>query len=208
MRNCQVCGHRGKKVIHNDYDSVTCCLFECTSCGHWYVDALDWSQDVLDKYYKTEYRTDDADKSDVRLNMLAEFIAGIADDVLDIGGMDGELQRRIKERGVKSVSVAGVGDVIRPAECVVLSHTLEHIYNIGALFDRIQCQTLVIEGPVHYGYAPPLEYDYHWQHINKFRPNDLERIIAQKGFLMTTWQELDNYREYRVGRLAAAYAGR
>lgn len=208
MRKCQICNHDGKRVILNDYhDFKGLCLFECTACGHRYVDGLQLSQAWFDNYYLTQYTTDDKPYSDARLASLTKCVTGYAPfTVLDIGGMDGELQSRIQERGV-SCYVSGVGNIdTHVHEAVVISHTLEHIYDIGAMFERVhktlkQGGHLFIEIPIHLEYQAPKAYDLHWQHINKFRPQDMERLLTQKGLTVMESKQLPDYREYQVWRI-------
>jgi hypothetical protein len=171
------------------------------------VDGLHLSQAWFDDYYLTKYQTDDKPYSDARLNSLADCMASyVRRRVLDIGGLDGELQSRIKSRKI-ACYVSGVGDVNEyKHDAVILSHTLEHIYNIGAMFERIDKALndvgyLFIEVPIHLGYNEPQAYDYHWQHINKFRPIDLERLCTRKGFEIVESKQIEDYREYQVWRL-------
>ncbi len=199
MRNCQICLHNGKKVIQNKYGQF--CLFECTRCGHRYVDALKLHQGWFDYYYLMEYKTDDKPYSDARLNALADFVALWSGMVLDIGGLDGELQSRLKSRGIQ-VAVAGVGDYYPSSDCVVLSHTLEHVYDVDAFLDMITCRLLVIEIPIHFGYVAPQEYDYHWQHVNKFSPIDIESLLRRKGYSVKVSEHIEDYRGYQVWRIA------
>jgi hypothetical protein len=93
----------------------------------------------FDKYYLTQYVTDDKPYSDARLNSLASLIASYNPKAaLDIGGTDGELQKRLAQCGVFDCDLVGVGDVTKKKyDAVILSHTLEHIYDIGAMFERI-----------------------------------------------------------------------
>lgn len=203
MRSCQICNGTGKRVILNHYGEL--CLFECTSCGHWYVDGL-VDQAWFDEYYLTKYKTDDKPYSDERLASLAALIGSyMPKSVLDIGGMDGELKQRL---GV-ACDVAGVGDVSKKKyDGVILSHTLEHIYDIGAMFERIHGALkkkghLFVEIPIHLydNYLPPKEYDYHWQHINKFRARDIEALFLRHGFTIELSEQLPDYREYNCWRI-------
>ena len=208
MRNCQICDGNGKRVILNDYhDFEGLCLFECTGCGHRYVDGLKLSQAWFDDYYLTKYQTDDEPYSNARLLSLAECVTSYAPfNVLDIGGMDGELQSRIQMRGV-SCYVSGVGDITKGRHgAIVLSHTLEHIYDLDAMFERINGTIakdgyLFIEVPIHLGYQDPKKYDLHFQHINKFRAGDLERLCTRKGFEIVESKQIEDYREYQVWRI-------
>ena len=92
-----------------------------------------------------------------------------------------------------------------------MSHTLEHIYDIQIMFERVLAHLgvrgyyLFIEIPVHLEYVKPTEYDYHWQHINKFRPSDIERLCTRKGYEIMVSQQIEDYREYKVWRIAGRY---
>ncbi len=209
MRNCQICNHTGKRVIFNDYMRDELCLFECTSCGHRYIDGL-IDQAWFDEYYLNHYTTDDKPYSDARLKSLAALVAEYEPfSVLDIGGMDGELQKAMQRHSL-SVDISGVGDAPKKKKysAVVLSHTLEHIYDIGAMFERIHGVLkkkghLFVEIPIQLydNYQEPKAYDFHWQHINKFRPRDIEALFKQKGFEIVTSERIDDYREYNCWRI-------
>lgn len=217
MRNCPVCNNNGKRVMLNDYcgtsvvnaEVASVCLFECTTCGHRYIDGLNLSQAWFDEYYLNRYKTDDKLYSDARLASLAECVGlSHANTVLDIGGMDGELQKRIESDGLK-VTVAGVGDVEKKKyDAVILSHTLEHIYDMPAMFDRIHRALkknglLFVEIPIHLydNYQEPTKYDYRWQHIQKFRPRDIEALFVRNGFKIEVSEQLPDYREYNCWRI-------
>lgn len=219
MRNCPICDHNGKRVIMNDYcgtsmvnaEVKSMCLFECTRCGHRYLDGLHLSQAWFDDYYLHRYQTDDKPYSDARLNSLADCVKSYKPRViLDIGGMDGELQARFS--AYDNCDVAGVGWKSKARyDAVILSHTLEHIYDVPAMFENIKSHLnpdglLFVEVPIHMGYKEPKAYDYHWQHINKFRPNDLYDLFVRNGFEIPVWDRLPDYREYQCWRIVGQYA--
>jgi hypothetical protein len=122
--------------------------------------------------------------------------------------MDGELVKRLKAGGINA-QPSGVGDAVKGKhDAAVLSHTLEHIYDITAMFKRISTCVktgglLFIEIPVHLfdNYQPPKAYDYHWQHINKFRPRDIEAVLNSHGFSVIISTQIDDYWEYNVWRI-------
>jgi hypothetical protein len=94
---------------------------------------------------------------------------------------------------------------------VILSHTLEHIYNVPSMMKRIKSALkedgfLFIEVPIHNGYKDPAEYDYQWQHINKFRPQDLENLLTAWGFEVVISVPLPDYRYYNVHRIVGKNA--
>ena len=91
-------------------------------------------------------------------------------------------------------------------DTVILSHTLEHIYKIAPMLDRVKAgmfpwSLLVIEVPIHRRYKEPKEYDYHWQHINKFRPTDLSALLLNNGFIVSASYKIFRYNEYECWRI-------
>lgn len=199
-------------ILLSQYDSSKYDLCECKNCSFRYLDAPDTSQAHFDQYYRLDYRTDDLQWSGQRLSDLARFIAGLKpSNVLDIGGMDGELKKHLNKRNIPC-DIAGVGvNVAMGYDLVVLSHTLEHIYDVDAMFALIKTALtrpgyLVVEIPIHLGYLDPASYDYHWQHINKFRPGDIEKLFERHGFAVTYSHRADDYREYKTWRIAGCYA--
>jgi len=206
VRACQICDATGKRVILANYKDTKHCLFECTGCGHRYIDGLEISQPILDEYYLHRYVTDDKPYSEGRLSSLAVLVASQTKSVLDIGGTDGELQKHLEGRGVV-VDVAGVGDDYPYHEGVILSHVLEHVYDLHELFCHITCDKIFVEIPIHLEYVPPTEYDYQWQHINKFRPQDIETFLRRKGYTVSISKQIEDYREYKVWRIAGIREG-
>jgi len=221
MRNCPSCGTKEKDLVISGYNGVSVInagyapeldLYKCNECGMHYVDGAICSQEFFDNYYMTKYRTDDAPYSDARLFSLAECVKKYRGDnrsfrVLDIGGMDGELAQRINSIGLLCL-ITGVGldhlDV-KDNDGVILSHTLEHIYDIPAMFARIKRALkpgglLFIEVPIWFDYSD-LTYDNHWQHINKFRSKDLDSIFGEFDFEILESLRLPSYREYDVWRI-------
>ncbi len=213
MRACQICDSNGKRVILNDYEGTNFCLYECTHCGHHYVDASFLSQEWFDNFYLTQYTTDDKLYSGARLKNLAVFIAtyGVK-TVLDIGGMDGELQAALHILDIKCNVVGVGGEVKKKYDAVILSHTLEHIYDIGAMFERIRSamkkkSRLIAEIPIHLydNYAEPRVYDFHFQHINKFRPRDIEALFIKHAFKIELSEQIEDYREYNCWRIVGVH---
>jgi len=214
MRECQICHRTGKKTLFNDYDSQPMCLFECTDCGHRYVDALHLTQEWFDDYYLHRYSTDDLNHSVARLDSLAAFVMTLKPKtVLDIGGRDLELQRRLDAAGADCTAVDVGWKASAKFNAVVLSHTLEHVYEVGDLLKRVvdvlsPKGALVIEVPIHEGYTHIDKYDYHFQHINKFRPADLLKLLQDNGFDVIQNRRIEDYREYQCWRIAGRYAVR
>jgi hypothetical protein len=210
MRSCPICQFDDSLIIDPNYMGYA--LHECRQCGHRFVDSEALSQAWLDDYYLNTYKTDDLPYSDARLNSLAQCVSRYSMSVKDIGGMDGELQKWLEIRGV-ICDVSGVGDWrIGLYDGVILSHTLEHIYDIPAMFRRIKANLvqggyLFIEVPIHSPwYLAPETYDRHWQHINKFRVCDLVSILMSNKIEIVESVVLPMYREYHCHRMVGRYA--
>ena len=200
MRTCPVCESSERRVVVPEYMNFE--LYACC-CGMHYVDSQDVSQRWFDGYYLSVYQTDDLPYSDKRLDSLAKCVMSYEPrHVLDIGGMDGELQKRI----TAPCDVSGVLDGNdRKYDAVVLSHTLEHIYDMPAMMQRIKCNLgnrLFIEVPVWTDYGD-MTYDRHWQHVNKFTVSNLEAMLIHYGFNIAQSVALPDYREYRTHRVIA-----
>lgn len=208
MRSCQVCGEDARQEVFHHYDHPKMDLFACASCGFRYVDGDGLSQDWFDHYYLNAYTTSDTPYSFARYQSLAQYVAERAQDVLDIGGKNGELYEHFTKIQGLNYEAIGVGEKPeRKYEGVILSHTLEHVYEVAPLFGLIAEALepdgwLVVEVPIHLEYVDPGDYDKHWQHINKFRPSDLIRLFVDHGYSIVESGPIDDYLEYRCWRIA------
>lgn len=204
MRACQICGETDRRLLYADYARKKFNLYECDACGHQYLDGRHLSQAWFDHYYATEYRTTDAPYSFDRYNSLANYAALQSDDILDIGGKNGELHEHFAKLPVKYKAI-GVGDKLERHECAILSHTLEHVYDVGTLMTQISrvSEIIIIEVPIHTYYRDdPREYDCHFQHINKFRPQDLISLLQAFQYSVFEFCKLPNYLEFECWRIA------
>lgn len=210
MRSCPTCSNYERDVKIALYDprpdGIPFSLFKCRTCGMLYVDSELASKEWFDNYYLNIYKTDDLPYAYDRLDDLADEIAGYEPfSVLDIGGMDRELQHKLHERSIPC-DVSGVeNDNQKKYDIVVLSHTFEHIYDISGMFKRILANLgnrLIVEVPIWYDYDD-LTYDYHWQHINKFTDYTLQTMLINRDFHISSSESLLDYREYHCHRVTA-----
>jgi hypothetical protein len=155
-------------------------------------------------YYKTVYATDDDELSVERLDSLAKYLQDNCKmPLLDIGGMDKKLAGRIP------MLTSGAGDkLVGMYETVILSHTLEHVYDTYALVSEIKNHLVsggkvVVEVPIWDETTDPNVYDRHWEHCNKFTVRNLQRLFVDNGFLILASVPLPDYREYHCHRLVA-----
>lgn len=210
MRNCPICESPDRQSIGADY-MAGWSMFRCMECEMLYLDRADMTESKLNQYYLTEYKTDDAPYSEARLNSLADYIVQLSLDepITDIGGMDGVLQGKLLERGFTNVRTAGPDDELKRSKIFILSHTLEHIYNVRGMLENIKKHIkpngwVVVEVPI-WESTSPLSYDRHYQHINKFTSRHLEELFIRAGFTVMESHSLPDYREYHCHRLCAKF---
>jgi hypothetical protein len=92
---------------------------------------------------------------------------------------------------------------------VVLSHTLEHIYDVRTMMMRIRARLnpgglLFIECPIwlEENLSNPAHYDWHFQHVNKLTMPALEKVLKLGGFSeIIECRQIDDYLEYHCGRV-------
>ena len=213
MRPCPVCSDPSYYIVRFPYSiDPNTALVACNRCGHWFVDATSFNVDFFTDYYSSIYETDDAPYSAARLLDLATVISdwGVS-RCLDIGGLDGVLAGVLRSRFNIDCAVAGVGSSGPVLEtkypAVVLSHTLEHVYDMESFFALVGSVLdpgglVFVEVPCHldiYDY----QYDAHWQHLQKFRPFDLVRLFERFGYSVPVSVRIADYREYVVWRVIA-----
>lgn len=206
MRNCPICESPAREKIKARYSSVQWSLYKC-QCGMLYLDSAESTEDSMNLYYKTVYKSDDPPSFlHPRLDALAQYLTENCEPpMLDIGGMDGRLAERIPSK----VNVSGAGDRITGTyQTVILSHTLEHVYNTHGMLEMIKAHLapggqVVVEVPI-WGKADDWQtYDYHFEHVQKFTPEKLEELFIRHGFRIELSTPLPRYIEYNCHRLVA-----
>jgi hypothetical protein len=212
MRSCPVCSDPSRDSLCSPYGTRGWSLFQCNTCGMKYLDHPIENQASLTKYYQTEYKTDDAPYSEQRLNDLADFVVNVLPPgkILDVGGKDGVLLGKLISRGGLATSCDAGDEISGEYGTIVLSHVLEHVYDMGEFMGVVLGAlsvrgrgVVVVEVPIWHPNTDFLLYDYHWQHINKFSPNTLEMLFWDWGLNVVHSEPLPDYREYHCHRLVA-----
>lgn len=205
MRTCPICEEPKRELICTRYDSRDWELFRC-KCGMQYLDSEKATEESVNNFYLNGYQSNDGQPAIARLDSLALFILeNCQPPMMDIGGLDNELSKRVP------MDVSGAGDSFtRQYATFVISHTLEHVYNVPGMMRNIKAHIfkrglVVVEVPIWKRNSDVLRYDYHFQHVNKFTPNKLEELFTRHGFGVEYSGFLPFYIEYNCYRLMARY---
>lgn len=195
MRSCPICEEADRKVLGAYEGNFE--LMECLFCGHRYLDG-NYTQSFFNGHYSNDTSPDLQDALSVkRLVSLADTIGPFTRG-LDIGGKWSPLQRYLKVETLNAgEQMTGLYDLF------ILSHTLEHVYDVHGLMDEIKAHSadnarIVIEGPIwpdDYDKARP-DYDYHWQHVNKFRLDDLKLLLYLNEFSIVEYTDPGQFLDY------------
>lgn len=206
MRSCPICESSRRETILKKYNSTVWELYRC-KCGMLYCDSPDATEEGMNNFYINNYQSSDGAPAIPRLESLAAFVQeNCTHPIMDIGGLDNELACRVPQ-----MEVSGAGDVFtKQYATFVLSHTLEHVYNVPGMMGRIKEWILprglvVVEVPIWKKDDDHLAYDYHHLHVNKFTPNKLEELFTRHGFSIELSGFLLRYIEYDCWRLLARY---
>lgn len=203
--NCPACGSTKKRIDDWVLDfkvpdgwpqpkSNTVCL--CTECGLIYYDN-DMTAEDYDEYYRNYYGADfnlDKGQNNIRLDEVAALVQRFFPDhfkIIDFGGGDGYLERKLKEMGYPQVRTVRVGDPPCWGNNLVIStQVFEHLYDLrGTLKRLVDCMiprgAFLIEVPD----AAEMPFltgsalkDYQQKHVNHFIPQVLDRLFESIGY--------------------------
>ena len=203
MRSCPSCAF--EKIDQICYYQNEYYLHACQSCGMRFLDAPDAAQEAFDRYYGGADTSGDLQGTDTvnRLTALAAILP-IEGKGLDIGGKWSQLQYIHPW-----LDTLNAGEVVSGMyDYFVLSHTLEHVYDVDRLMTVIKKHSnpgakIFIEIPFWKDYNAP-GYDFYWQHINKFRSGDVERLLHRFGYVDVVGMELEPFQSFHCYRVTGA----
>ena len=174
----------------------TVCL--CLECGMIYYDN-DMTQASYDEYYRLYYGYDGNEHSEMNLTRLDELAELAAQQVkpdaliVDFGGADGYLVKKLNEMGYYKAFAVGVGDELpTDIDLLISAQTFEHLYDLRPILEKLISHLsykgrFLIEIPDGYMMPyidPPMPImDYHQKHINHFIPAILDKLFEQYGFM-------------------------
>lgn len=203
--NCPACGSERKRIddwvldfkVPDGWPQPTrnvVCL--CIECGLIYYDN-DMTAEGYDEYYRRYYGYDGnllRGQNDVRLDEVAALVQRFFPDhfkIIDFGGGDGYLERKLKEMGYANVKTVRVDDPLGWGNnLVIATQVFEHLYDLrGTLKRLVDCMiprgVFLIEVPD----AAEMPFltgsalkDYQQKHVNHFIPQVLDRLFESIGY--------------------------
>jgi SAM-dependent methyltransferase len=175
---------------------------QCNDCGFVYYDN-EATQPDYDRYYSERYGFNGSLDNRVgieRLNELALLAASSVSDkgacIIDFGGGDGHVERRLVEMGYINADTANVGyEFVGQIDLLIMANVLEHIYDLKptlqGLIDRLKPGgKILIEIPEARGMlqAPMPMLDYHNKHPNHFTAWACDDLFSRFG-LRPEWSD-------------------
>jgi hypothetical protein len=161
----------------------------------------DMTQAQYDEYYRLYYGYDGNEHSEMnlqRLDELAELAAEQVDKdalIVDFGGADGYLTKRLNELGYYKAFTVEVGQELPDnIDLLISAQTLEHLYDLRPMIDNLVSHLsykgqLLIEIPDGYMMPyiePPMPIlDYHQKHVNHLIPAVLDKLFERYEFTRT-----------------------
>jgi len=172
----------------------TVCL--CTSCGLIYYDNDKTAADY-DQYYRQYYGYDgnlNLHQNDVRLDGVADLVKRHFPKyfrIVDFGGGDGYLERRLQRDGYTDVHTVRVDDPLpEDVNLVIATQVFEHLYDLRGTLDRL-LNCMIARGIFLIEVPDALEMtfmqgsaikDYQQKHCNHFAPFVLDRLFSSIGY--------------------------
>jgi hypothetical protein len=174
--------------------SNTVCL--CNYCGLIYYDNDKTAADY-DQYYRQYYGYDgnlDIHQNDVRLDGVADLVGRYFPKrfrIVDFGGGDGYLERRLRQDGYSDVHTVRVDDTLpEDVNLVIATQVVEHLYDLHGTLDRL-LNCMIARGAFLIEVPDALEMmflqgsalkDYQQKHVNHFAPFVLDRLFNSIGY--------------------------
>jgi hypothetical protein len=168
----------------------TICLCEC---GLIYYDN-DRTQADYDEYYQKHYGNTPVlacDENHKRQDEIVEMARKLIPDkggcIVDFGGGEGYITKRLNELGYASASTVNVCEVLPDRiDLLICSHVLEHIYDLRGAMDKLASSVRAAGGAFLIEVPDAVQllqvmlpiWDYNQGHINKFAPWVLDKLLA------------------------------
>jgi hypothetical protein len=203
MRNCSICNDNNTTVIYKIKLSLikdnplndTLNIKKCNNCNFYYSDSNNTQSDY-DNYYKLfnnyKHYSNYSDKDERCSNYLKHILKdNHIKTILDYGSGNGLLKNLLSDMFMVNEYDIGMIEDTKQYDCLILSHVLEHIYNIDEFMYKIKLNIktdgiLYIEVPNADFYEKiteitPLQ-EINIEHINYFSKLTLNKLLLKHGF--------------------------
>ena len=169
----------------------------CTDCGMiWYDN--DRTQDDYNKFYQTRYgnsqvlsNAENLARQDELIELTEEYIPSKHSMIVDFGGGEGYITKRMIEHGYQNIMTVNIGDELpKRIDILIASQVMEHIYDVREVMERIVLPVsasngkFIIEIPdtmAMPGTDLPL-LDYLQPHVNHYLPSVLDLLFQQYDY--------------------------
>ena len=203
MRNCSCCNNKNEILIDtvklsmvNDIklnNSIN--IYYCQECNFYYSDSRN-TQDDSNNYYKefNNYKKGEiySDK-DERCNIYLknELQGKNVNSIIDYGSGNGKLKDMLSDKYVIDEYDIGMEQPSKKYDCLILSHVLEHIYDIDKFIETISLN--ITDNGLLYIEIPNAEYydkitdicplqEINLEHINFFSKYALNKLLMKHNY--------------------------
>ena len=223
MRNCSSCNSKNEILIDtvklsmvNDIklnNSIN--IYYCQECNFYYSDSMN-TQDDYNNYYKefNNYKKGEiySDK-DERCNIYLknELQGKNVNSIIDYGSGNGKLKDMLSDKYVIDEYDIGMEQPSKKYDCLILSHVLEHIYDIDKFIETISLN--ITDNGLLYIEIPNAEYydkitdicplqEINIEHINFFSKYALNKLLIKHNYhtvsLIDDYFMIKDYKYYVI----------
>lgn len=206
--NCPLCGKQPKDnfvidyAMPDDWKLPTRYNWRYCECGFIWADT-DKTVNDFDEHYRQHYNPSFDEHDQKRIDDLADFIFQFVKPdthIVDFGGGAGQLRDALKIRGFRNVEVVNLDDEMPECEVVILSQTIEHLYDLERDIKRIDAKlkprgVVIVETPdaiAYSGQDTPQLLDYYPTHVNHFSLQTLTALWGKYGY-SAVYQQMGLY---------------
>lgn len=211
MRECSICSCCEKNIEYIQNFQLTLVndinlnnhldLKYCSHCNFYFSDSNN-SQDDYNNYYMSfnNYKKENYCKDkDVRcFDYLCKTLSSEVKNILDYGSGNGTLAELLSNKFNVEQYDIGMEQNTNKYDCLVLSHVLEHIYDLNSFIEKISENIndngyLYIEIPNAEFYDKivdicPLQ-EINLEHINFFSKYSLNKLLVKHGYTCVTIED-------------------
>ena len=172
-------------------------IYKCTNCNYYYSDSNN-NQIDYNNYYKDYNRHADTEYHNDRINRtflyLKKNLNSDIKSIIDYGSGGGLLTKLLSDKFNVDTYEIGNPIILKKYDCLILSHVLEHIYDINNFI--INIKNNINDSKYIYIEVPNAEYfeyyeesktyglsEIHHEHINFFSKKALIKLMIKHNFI-------------------------